>query len=92
MKNFDFAALCYGNYSDQSNLRKHVLSVHENVKYSCDVCDKAFNDQRNLRTHKREKHGICGCGEIFQEKKAFKIHRENCLNRSVFSEKKFLYT
>lgn len=82
--------LCYGNYSDQSNLRKHVLSVHENVKYSCDVCDKAFSDQSNLITHKREKHKICKCGETFQEKKEFKIHRENCRNRSVFSEKSLL--
>ena len=83
-----YCKLCYGNYSDKSNLRKHVLSVHENVKYSCEFCDKAFSDQSNLITHKREKHGICSCEETFQEKTELKIHRENCLNRRVFSGKK----
>ena len=44
--------LCDNPFSTKQNLRRHIESVHEKCLYIC-KCGKTYNDQGNLRRHKR---------------------------------------
>ena len=48
--------VCDKQYSDQSNLGKHIRSVHKGVKYACNQCNQQFTQQNNLTTHIKSKH------------------------------------
>ena len=39
-----------------NHLRRHTLSVHEGVRYSCESCDKKFTQKPNLNKHVARKH------------------------------------
>eukprot|EP00092_Neocalanus_flemingeri_P029449 GFUD01031977.1.p1 GENE.GFUD01031977.1~~GFUD01031977.1.p1 ORF type:complete len:285 (-),score=71.59 GFUD01031977.1:250-1104(-) len=50
-----------GDQCDQCDYRgqhvkEHIMSVHEKIKFSCDMCDKVYSHPNNLRTHKKSKH------------------------------------
>ena len=48
--------LCNKLFSNQSNLRKHIKSVHEKIKFKCEICTKNFTRKDNLLSHKRNIH------------------------------------
>ena len=35
---------------------KHIQSVHEKIKYSCNLCGHQFTQQGNLKTHIQSVH------------------------------------
>jgi len=39
-----------------SNLKSHILSKHEGVKFKCDQCFREFSSKTNLQTHIHSKH------------------------------------
>ena len=41
--------LCTKAFSNQSNLRKHIKSVHEKMKFKCEICGKEFSQKDNLQ-------------------------------------------
>ena len=48
---------CGKNLSSSSMLKKHILFVHEGQKnVKCDVCNRAFSQEWNLRLHMKNMH------------------------------------
>ena len=47
---------CEKPFSGQSDLRIHILSVHEGVKYPCNQCDYQATRQDRLTRHIQSKH------------------------------------
>ena len=45
--------ICNKLFSNQSNLRKHIKSVHEKMKFKCEICG---SQKDNLRRHKKAVH------------------------------------
>ena len=38
------------------NVKKHMLSVHEGIRYPCNQCDSKFSETGELRKHERKQH------------------------------------
>ena len=64
---------CLKQFSQKSNLHKHVKSVHEQVKdFKCETCLKSFSQKGNLTRHTISAHNtnkglICeACSEGFR--------------------------
>ena len=48
---------CERDFSCKENLKRHVKSVHENMKtYKCDYCDKYSNYRHHLTRHVKTVH------------------------------------
>ena len=47
---------CERQFSTQSNLIRHIQSLHEGTNYACDQCDFKANCQRQLTSHIQSKH------------------------------------
>ena len=47
---------CEKQYTRQSNLKKHIQSVHAEIKYPCDLCDKQFTEKGHLKKHIQSVH------------------------------------
>ena len=47
---------CERQFSDRSNLRTHIKSIHEGVKYPCDQCHYQATKRTNLENHVKSKH------------------------------------
>ena len=63
----------------QSDLKRHIESVHEKVKYPCNQCEKQFTQQGNLRkhiesVHEKVKHPCYQCGKQFTQQGHLKGH------------------
>ena len=43
--------LCGKTFSFPSNLKRHMMSIHDKSKYQCNQCDKDFSFASNLRRH-----------------------------------------
>ena len=37
-------------------LNRHTRSVHNNINYECDICEKSFSETGNLKRHFRSVH------------------------------------
>lgn len=88
---FQFScAICGQGYSSTYYLKKHIRSVHENVKrektYPCDLCGKKYTTRGRVSEHKTHAHmgvprkyaftcDICN-GIGFESLKKFQIHEE----------------
>ena len=48
--------LCPFKTQSNKDLRSHLKSVHEGVKYPCDQCDYKATYKRGLLTHIKLKH------------------------------------
>ena len=47
---------CQYQSTDQGNLKKHKLNIHEGVKYQCDQCQYQATQQGYLKAHKLSLH------------------------------------
>ena len=44
--------ICAKTFSDRTNLRRHIKTVHENVKsHRCNLCSKSFGQKCHLLNH-----------------------------------------
>lgn len=76
--------LCGFGFGMRSNLKRHVMTVHEDRReWRCDICGAAFGLKQNLGTHVRVKHEkkrpfACEvCGACFGYKQVLQNHRRN---------------
>ena len=49
---------CGGLFSGQYELRRHRLSVHHNVRFTCPYCDAYYSRKYNLKLHMKQKHPV----------------------------------
>ena len=64
--------ICSNVLSSRGALVKHMVTHSEEKPFKCDQCDLQFNQNRDLKTHKMQKHtmqrphvcGICGKGFV----------------------------
>ena len=47
---------CENEFTQKSNLRKHIRDVHDKKRHKCDQCEKDFASRSGLRNHKLTKH------------------------------------
>ena len=52
--NTQFCHHCMKHIGPQ--LKRHINSVHKDVRYSCDKCDKSFERQDTLQRHVKSEH------------------------------------
>ena len=38
-------SICNRQFSNKSNLRKHVKNVHEKIKFKCEICAKELSEK-----------------------------------------------
>ena len=70
---------CGNLYSCKRDLNRHIKSVHEGIKYPCNLCDYEANQQISLRSHVKSIHeGVryeCEhCDKEFSHKSDLTIH------------------
>ena len=62
--------ICSKILSCRGNLNKHMIVHDESKKFECTICQVKFNQQRDLKNHKMQKHTgerpyICKqCGKV----------------------------
>lgn len=63
---------CDKSYSIKKTLADHVRQAHQNVRYSCEICQKQFVSRDVLRVHKKlhsnEQHRCQQCGQTFVQR------------------------
>ena len=47
--------ICFKPLSKKS-LKEHIQSVHSDIKFKCDICQKEFSLERNLKKHRKAVH------------------------------------
>ena len=72
---------CNGTYTNETTLKRHLLSVHEGVKQPCTQCEKQFSTLDSLKRHTKSTHdGIryeCKkCSNSFTSTSAIKRHED----------------
>jgi len=48
--------VCNRTFKSRQNLKQHIESVHQKVRYDCDQCDHRASTKSNLRCHKASQH------------------------------------
>ena len=56
MKEWDIPAHCEYVFTLAGNLKKHIKSKHEGVRYPCDQCDYLATASYNLKRHIVRRH------------------------------------
>ena len=46
----------FSGSSVQSNLKRHIESIHENKKHKCSICNLDFTQKCSLKNHFRSVH------------------------------------
>ena len=76
--------ICNKQFSNKSNLRKHVKNVHEKIIFKCEICAKELSRKDNLQSHKRDVHYrsrkfVClECKIEFSRKGNLLAHKKVC--------------
>ena len=47
---------CHSSFTKRANLKRHIKSVHLNVRFICDVCKSEFKRKEYLTRHMRSAH------------------------------------
>lgn len=77
-------SMCGFVFGMRSNLKRHVLTVHEDRRtFRCETCQASFGLKQNLETHVRVKHhkqrpfSCDACALSFGYKQVLQNHRRN---------------
>ena len=49
--------ICGMGFKESPRLKTHILTAHQGIKFSCDICGKEYLDRRGLNRHKQNVHG-----------------------------------
>ena len=44
-------------FKESPRLKTHILTVHQGIKFTCDICGKEYLDRKGLNRHKQNVHG-----------------------------------
>ena len=82
--------LCDFYSTSKSNLKKHVQSQHDGIRYFCDKCDHITTQKGHLKAHKKSQHVNHNSDELDfeQELDSMVKSAEMILNKPI--EKEFL--
>ena len=47
---------CDLKYTAKCQLKNHIMSAHEGIRYQCDECERKFTMKSSIRKHKRNMH------------------------------------
>ena len=50
--------MCYKNFDSAWHLKRHNESVHEGIRYKCDLCEQSYSQEYFLKKHKKDAHDI----------------------------------
>ena len=71
---------CEKQYAEKSDMKRHILAVHEDIKYPCDHCKYQASRQGDLKRHIQSVHnGIkypCGQCELLASSKGHLTRHE----------------
>ena len=42
----------------QKKLKRHILNIHEGIRFNCDLCSKQFQSETDVRRHKNKAHQV----------------------------------
>ena len=70
--------ICNKLFSNKSNLRKHIKSVHEKIKFTREICGKELSRKDKLQRHKKTVHSRSSEFECAVYEKKFS-RKENLL-------------
>ena len=79
---------CDKVYHNSSNLKKHVISFHDKLKFECNFCNKMFS-YGSLISHKKAMHREneklpCNqCGNLYANKLSLKCHVKSIHKRFI---------
>ena len=66
-------------FATKQGLITHKKTVHDGVRYKCDLCDKSYTQASSLKTHrllhKDKKPWSCWCGKSYAEKSTLVAHQ-----------------
>ena len=85
---------CSDEFKSNENLKRHILSIHDNVKYNCNFCVETYTQVSNLKQHIHAVHeGVSyECDECdykaVAEKRGNKTTKsqETCINKARWSK------
>ena len=99
IKNKFKCSKCNKTFSNKSNLKTHIKSIHENIKnYVCEICKKSFTNNTRLKSHLEKKHNekkeskkkFVKSGKTFNEEKNYEKIKTNKIceycNQEIKSE------
>ena len=70
----------------QSNIKRHIESVHSKTMFSCWMCEKKYNREDNLKAHQFKVHGMATCRycqAAFRDKESLRAHvTQGCLKKA----------
>ncbi len=55
---YKYCCLCDFTFAEKRNLRRHIASIHQNVKHKCRLCKKMFPREDLMKKHQWRVHGI----------------------------------
>ena len=75
--------ICNSEFKDRSNLKKHILVVHEGIKpFECSLCGSCFSQKSKMKKHiaavheRKKPHKCKWCDRGFDSKKDLTRHIE----------------
>ena len=57
LKNRKECSTCGKKFQSLYHLKRHQQSVHEGLRFHCNLCERHFSDTRRLKNHIRDDHG-----------------------------------
>ena len=76
MAEFSFLVKSVHLVFTKTELRDHVISVHENNPYRCNLCDHKTGKSAKMQTHLTGQQNFCDeCDIIAKSRKLLKIHK-----------------
>ena len=81
--------MCLKYFVSVVTLNRHLSSVHDNLRYQCDLCEQAFSGKNYVSIHKKMAHKSTSPKEIsknnIQQKVVQKMHHCNVCS-STFTQ------
>lgn len=74
----ELQCVCNREFGRISNIRAHIQTHLSDRPFVCDICEKAFVRNHDLKRHKNGHSGVantCPCGKTFPRADALKRHR-----------------
>merc|ERR1719331_1956241 len=61
MRHSTIAIICIymsKEFNDNQAVKRHILNIHEGIRFNCDECSKQFQTETDVRRHKNKAHQV----------------------------------